>query len=85
MPDVPCYKLCWPGIIRTPLRRRDAAYWSSQESGDVMASIRGMASMQDNRYDIVGDICAVQCIIIKHGYAHSGLNDDRGGHFVGAV
>ena len=50
-----------------------------------MANIRGMASIQDNRYDFVGDICAVQCIIIKHGYAHSGLNDDRGGYFVGAV
>ena len=50
-----------------------------------MASIRGVASMQDHRYDIVGDICAVQCVIIKHGYAHSGLNDDWGGHFASAI
>ena len=38
--------------------------------------------MQDHRQDIIRNICALQCVIIKHRYVHTGLDDDRGGHFV---
>ena len=38
--------------------------------------------MQDHRPNIIGGVCALQCIIIKHWYVHTGLDDNWGGNFL---
>ena len=38
--------------------------------------------MQDHRPNIIGDVGALQCIVIEHWNIHAGLDDDRGGNFL---
>ena len=41
-----------------------------------------MASAQDHRPNVIGDVGALQCIVIEHWKIHARFDDDRGGNFL---